>query len=284
MPSHALILGATGRFGRHTARALKAAGWEVTPFRRADDLTAAAKGFQLIVNGWNPPYHRWQAELPGLTQRVIAAAKAADATVLIPGNVYVFGAEMSPVIGPDTTHAAQNPLGRLRIDMEAAYRTSGIRTIVLRAGDFLDTEASGNWFDRIIAARAASGVLRYPGRFDAMHAWAYLPDLAQAAAGLADRRDSLPAYTDVAFEGYSLTAQDLADAAARATGRAMRLRRMSWLGVQMARPFWPEARHLIEMRYLWQRPHQLDGRALRALLPDLAETPIEAALKAALPG
>jgi hypothetical protein len=32
-----------------------------------------------------------------------------------------------------------------------------------------------------------------------MHAWAYLPDLADAFAGLSDRLDELPTFTDLAF-------------------------------------------------------------------------------------
>ena len=72
MQKTVLILGATGRIGRHTEAAFSGAGWAVRKFNRsADDLRSAAAGADVIVNGWNPPYNRWQAELPGQTRALI---------------------------------------------------------------------------------------------------------------------------------------------------------------------------------------------------------------------
>jgi hypothetical protein len=166
-----------------------------------------------------------------------------------------------------------HPLGRIRVEMEAAYRASGVKTVILRAGDFLDTEASGNWFDRIIAAKIGKGRLSYPGPLDRMHAWAYLPDLAEAFAGLADRLDDLPQFTDLTFPRLR---HDRGGACRRLRGRAGPepvARTMSWLPVQVARPFWAEAKHLIEMRYLWDGPIALDGAALDRVLPTGARRP-----------
>jgi uncharacterized protein YbjT (DUF2867 family) len=270
MSGTVLILGANGRFGRHAAEAFWNAGWRVRLFDRAgDSLPAAAMGCDVIVNGWNPSYDRWAAELPGLTEAVIGAARASGATVVIPGNVYVFGADAAEEFGPRVPHRATNPLGRLRAEMEAEYRASGVRTIVLRAGDFLDTEASGNWFDKVIAARIGNGVLNYPGPLDVPHAWAWLPD-------------DLPLFADVPFPGYTLTGGELAEACSRALGRRVVASQMSWWPIQMARPVWPMARHLVEMRYLWAKPHRLEAATLERLLPDFVDTPVETALDAAL--
>lgn len=282
MSQSVLILGATGRMGRHTALAFDAAGWRVRRFRRGDDLTAAAMGVDVIVNAWNPPYSKWRAEVPGLTCAVIAAAKASGAAVILPGNVYVYGPDMPEVIGPGVPHRAEHPLGRIRREMEESYRASGVRTIVLRAGDFIDDAASGNWFDMVIAKRVARGVLTYPGRSDIPHAWAWLPDVARAVVGLAERRESLPGFTDLAFAGTTLTGTDLARACAKAIGRPVRVKRMGYLQLHLARPFWPEAKHLLEMRYLWTTPHRLDGTELDRLLPDRQETPLALVLARAL--
>lgn len=283
MPGTALVLGGSGRFGRHAAAALTASGWQVHTFRRGGDLMAAAQGVDIIVNAWNPPYGQWAGTVPGLTRQVIAAAQASGATVVIPGNVYVYGAEMPEVIGPGVAHAATNTLGRIRVEMEAAYRASGVRTVILRAGDYIDTEASGNWFDSVIARKTPrTGRLVYPGRSDILHAWAYLPDLADALARLMERRDELPDFVDLAFAGYAITGEELAAACAAALDRPVTVKPMSWLPVQLARPFWSEAKGLLEMRYLWNTPHRLDGSALSALMPELAGTPLTRALKTAL--
>jgi nucleoside-diphosphate-sugar epimerase len=201
---------------------------------------------------------------------------------MIPGNVYVFGRDLPEVLTPDTPHAAAHPLGRIRVEMEAAYRASGVKTVILRAGDFLDTEASGNWFDRIIAAKIGKGRLSYPGPLDRMHAWAYLPDLADAFAGLSDRLDALPTIHRSRFPRLRHDRGGIAAACEAALGRSLTLGRMSWLPVQIARPFWAEAKHLIEMRYLWERPHHVDGAALDRVLPDRRQTPVAEAMRRVL--
>ena len=285
MTQTVLILGASGRFGRNAAEAFWNAGWRVHLFdRKTDDLMKAAQGVDVIVNGWNPSYTDWAAQLPGLTAQVIAAAKVSDATVIIPGNVYVFGKDAPEQFGPDTAQTAKNPLGQLRIQMEARYRASGLRCIVLRAGDFLDVEASGNWFDLMMAPSLKKGVLTYPGDPDAPHAWAFLPDMARATVALAERRAALPRFADIPFPGYTLTGRQMGALAAQVMGRKVRVKRMSWLPLQIARPFWRMARHLVEMRYLWLKPHRLEQSSFDTALPGFADTdPAEAIAQAIAP-
>lgn len=91
MAEIALVLGSSGHFGRHAALALEQAGWTVRRFdRKQDDMTQAAKGAAIIVNGMNPPgYRNWDTEVPRITAQAIAAANASGATLIVPGNVYV---------------------------------------------------------------------------------------------------------------------------------------------------------------------------------------------------
>ncbi|MEJ6389990.1 epimerase [Gymnodinialimonas ulvae] len=282
MQKTALILGHTGRFGRHMMAALKRHGWQTRPFNRATDtLQDAARGTQLIVNGWNPIYSDWAAQIPGLTAQVIAAAKTSGAAVMIPGNVYVFGEDIPAIIGPDTPHRATNPLGQIRRRMEAAYRDAGVKAVILRAGDYIDTEASGNWFDMIIVAKLAKGRVTYPGPMDQPHSWAYLPNLAEAGARLAEKLDDLPIFSDFMFDGYTLTGAELAQAVEAATGQRLKAKTMSWLPIHLARPFWAEAKHLVEMRYLWNQPHRADGTKLAQVIPNLCQTTVPDALAVA---
>ncbi|OAN73703.1 epimerase [Jannaschia sp. EhC01] len=282
MTRTALILGANGRFGRNMAEALARHGWNIRRFDRSKDrLPEAAMGAEVIVNAWNPAYPDWAAQVPVLTQQVIAAAKASNAAVLIPGNIYVYGEGLPPVLSPDTPHKATHPLGLIRRRMEAAYRDAGVKTIILRSGDYLDTEASGNWFDQIIAAKIGKGRLSYPGPLDHEHAWAFLPDVAEAGAQLLDDLVDLPPFSEFTFEGYTLTGAEMGQALEAALGRPVRVTEMSWLPLYLARPFWKLAKPLIEMRYLWQRPHRVDGKALAARVPGFKATPLHDALRQA---
>ncbi|SFM01707.1 sugar nucleotide-binding protein [Shimia aestuarii] len=284
MTQTVLILGASGRFGRNAADAFAAAGWQVRRFdRKTDTLATAVQGVDVIVNAWNPAYPDWAAQVPRLHADVIAAAKSVDATVILPGNVYVFGAGTPAPWSQYSPHAATNPLGQIRRGMEQAYRDSGVRTIILRAGDFLDTEASGNWFDQIMIPKVGKGVFTYPGNPKIAHAWAYLPDLCRAAVSLAEMRQHLDRFEDIPFPGYTLSGEEISDHLSRVTGRPVRLKRMNWVLLHLARPFWKLARHLLEMRYLWNTPHSLDGTRFNALLPGFTHTPVTTALASALP-
>lgn len=285
MPRTAIILGSTGRFGRNSAEAFSAAGWNVVPFRRGqDDLGRMARTADVVVNGWNPPYQAWAREVPGLQQQITQAMDGTDATLIVPGNVYVFGPGTPGPWGADTAHRAQNPLGRIRVEMERHFRASGVRTIILRAGDYLDTTVSGNWFDRIMAPSLAKGSLTYPGDQQTAHAWAYLPDLARAAVDLAEQREALPAFCDVPFPGYTMTGAEIVEALAAASGTSLRLKQMNWTPLRALSPVWPMARCLCEMRYLWNTGHALDGSALTHLLPGFRTTPVGEALMRAVQG
>jgi len=284
MTQTALILGATGRFGRNAAEQFTKAGWAVRKFDRTrDDLNQAASGADVIVNAWNPDYPDWKRLVPGLHAQVIEAARASGATVIVPANVYVFGKDTPAPWSETTRHDAQNPLGRIRIDMEAAYRRSGVRCILLRAGDFIDTQASGNWLDSIMLKPIRKGVFTYPGNPDIDHAWAYLPDMCRAAVALAEMRDQLPVYSDIPFPGYNASGTKIVATLSRIVGAEIRLKRMSWLPLHLARPFWRMATSLLEMRYLWDTPHSLDGSLFASLLPDFRATPLRQALATALP-
>lgn len=275
-----LILGPTGRFGRTAAEAFESAGWQVRRFdRKCDTLDDAARGVSVIVNAWNPRYSRWKHEVAAMQPAVHRAALANDATVIIPGNVYVFGVDSAPIWSQDTSHRATNILGRIRAALEQSYRDAGVRTIVLRAGDFLDTEPSGNWFDKIMAPGLRKGTLTYPGkRSDIPHAWAYLPDMARAAVLLAEQADRLERFTDVPFPGYTLSGDQMAQALQAARGHPVQIKPMAWWILRFAQPFMPDVKHFFEMRYLWNKPHQLDGTLFGDLLPDFDHTPVQTAL------
>ena len=280
MTQNVLVLGANGRFGSHAAMAFENAGWTVKRFNRATgNLQQAVQGMDVVVNAWNPPdYSTWTQQMLPLHKRVIDAVKGSQATIVLPGNVYVFGANTSGPWSETTPHQVANTLGALRIEMEAMYRNSGLRTILLRGGDFLDVKASGQWFDRIIVQKLRKGQLTYPGDLNTRHSWAFLPDIARAAVALAAMRDDLPTYADVPFPGYTVTARDMTSALARAIKRPVAIKRMSWLPLYLLSPVMRSLRGLLDMRYLWDTPHGLDATRFDALLPEFEHTPLESAL------
>ncbi|MFP6771241.1 MAG: NAD-dependent epimerase/dehydratase family protein [Alphaproteobacteria bacterium] len=284
MSGEVIILGGKGRFGRAAMAAFQHAGWRVRALVRGvaedprhvigdafdgDTVIKAAKDCDLIVNALNPPYPRWQRDLPRLTRSVIAAARATGTTVMLPGNVYNYGAGMPEKLLENTPHLPTTRKGRLRAKMEAAHaQADGVRTIVLRAGDFIERQATGNWFDSQISKNLAKGSVMYPGPLDRVHAWAYLPDMARAMAALAGNRDDFARFEDFGFPGYSLTGQALIDAIGAVAGRELGIKSLPWPLLRLLGLVMPQMREVAEMAYLWHTPHAIDGTKLAAALND----------------
>lgn len=247
-------------------------------------MTAQAQGVDVIVNGLNPPnYHNWAKLIPEITADVIAAAKACGATVIIPGNVYVFG-DTPGHWTEDTPHRPVSRKGRIRDDMERAYETSGVQTIVLRAGDFVSSSPGDDDLMGVIHMRAIrKGVVTALGAPDVMHAYTYLPDWADCAVKLAEMRKQLPAWNDLCCGGMNFTISDLARTLEHVTGRSLTVKEFGWWQMRLAAPVWELARELLEMRYLWQTPHSLGCERLTALLPDFRCTDVETVMTAGLP-
>lgn len=285
MTRTALVLGASGGFGGQVALALQRAGWTVRRYARGTDMGQAAKGAELIVNGLNPPaYHDWDRLIPEITTQVLAAGKASGATLLIPGNVYPYGVEPGPW-GPDTPHRPVARKGRIRAEMEARYRAAsdqGQRTILLRGGDFLLPEAPQMVMNRVILGKVAKGVVTTFGDPGALHAYAYLPDMARAAVQLVTLGDRLPAYADIPFAGHAFTISDLAARISRLSGRQIRIKSFPTWIFTLASPVWELARELREMLYLYDHPHALDPAPLRRWLPDWQDTPLDTVIAAHL--
>lgn len=284
MTGTVLILGANGKIGGHSARAFAAAGWTVRRWQRGTDMTAAAMGADVIVNGLNPPgYHNWAVLVPQITAQVIAAARASGATAIIPGNVYSFAPE--PGEWSETTpHRPVTRKGKIRLAMEQAFYASGVRTIILRAGNFIDPDAKDDVMRLIYLRDIAKGRVTLCGGADVMQAYAYVPDWARAAVMLAEKRVDLAIYEDIPFPGHAFTASDLKAALETALGRRLTFVGFPWWFMRIAAPFWELARELQEMRYIWNLPHSLSGTKFRRLLPDFQPTDLTTVLRASLSG
>lgn len=308
-----LVLGARGRLGAIATQAFAAAGWRVLaqvrqppdvlptgveglclPLHDTAGLAAAAQGAQVVLHAVNPPYDRWDDELLPLARQAMDVAEALGATFLLPGNVYNFGEGMPALLEPQTPFRPTTAKGTQRVQLEAELqeRAAGgrMKAVVLRAGDFYGA-GRGNWFDQAIVKDIAQGKLVYPGPLDLQHAWAYLPDLAQAFVAVAARAvwREAPAFEVLHFEGHTFTGRELLAALEQAAGelgvqpkRGWRhaglpwgfIRAMGWV-----RPMW---RELARMSYLWRVPHALDGHALRQAVGPLPPTPGGVAVNRAL--
>lgn len=308
-----LILGANGRFGLAAAQAFDAAGWRViaslrrapehampsrvqvtrTPIEDTQKLARDAAGAQVVLHALNPAYTRWEEDLLPMARLGMEAAQALGARFMLPGNVYNFGAAMPARLTESTPQHATTTKGTLRavLEDELERRCQGGRlaATVIRAGDFYGA-GSGNWFDMAVVKSIRSGKLVYPGPTDVPHAWAYLPDMAQAFVAVAGRApQACGRFERFHFAGHTLTGAELlagieraADALGFAPARPWSHGTLPWGLLRIGGLLVPTWRALAEMSYLWNVPHALDGSALERAVGPLRATPLDEALRGAL--
>ncbi len=284
MTKTVLILGSSGKIGRHAAEAFTRAGWQVRRYdRKANDMVRAARGVDVIVNGLNPPkYHDWKNLIPAITKQVIEAARASGATVLIPGNVYNFG-ERGGEWSESTPQLPNSRKGKIRVDMERAYRDAGVQTIVLRAGNFIDPYHNEDVMSLLHLRSIRSGKVMAAGDPRAMQAYCYLPDWARAAVALAEIREQLAPFEDVPLGGHAFSVEQLTTHLSERLSTPLKVTQFPWWVLSLCSPFWELAREMLEMRYLWSTPHWLSSDKLERLLPDFRTTPLDTVMLAGLP-
>ena len=308
-PSTVVILGAAGRFGGAAAQAFARAGWRVlalvrpgraTPGRphpgiewlpldltQRSELLQAAAGAAVVVHALNPRRYAdaaWQREVPALAEHAASLAHALGATLMVPGNVYGYGSQLPAQLSEHTPPRPDHTKARVRVALEQRLQDraqhGGPRTVIVRAGDFFGA-GSGSWLDRVLAKNLERGRVTLPGPLGVPHAWAYLPDLAQAFVRVAEQRARLPAFATLHFQGHTLRLDDWVNGLQALAG-PLRTQAMPWPLLRVLGLLSPTLRSLWGMRYLWQRPHQLDNTALRAVIGAEPHTPWPDALRQAL--
>lgn len=311
----ALVLGATGGIGGEVARQLREAGWRVRALHRRGQAAAtpgdgidwrqgdvmdreavvrAAQGCTVIVHAVNPPgYRRWSQVVLPMLGNTIDAARTTGATIVLPGTVYNYGPDAFPLLREDSPQRPRTRKGAIRVEMERQLQAAteqGARAIVVRAGDFFGPRVVGSsWFAKgLIEAGKPLRVVKLPGKPGVGHEWAYVPDVARTMVELIARRSTLPPFATFHLAGHwDADGTQMAAAISRVAerhGLKVARRRFPWPLVFAAAPFVTTMRELLEMRYLWREPVQLDNARLVATLGREPHTPIDVAVETTLAG
>lgn len=213
-----LVLGATGGIGSETAHALSRRGWRIRALVRngrpadsntswewvtgdalsRDSIMAAAQGAQAIVHAVNPPgYRNWSSLVLPMVENSIAAARESGARIVLPGTIYNYGPDAFPILREDSPQRATTHKGKIRIALERrleAAAKEGIRSLVVRLGDFFGPKAGNNWFSQaLVKPNLPVTSITYPGEKGIGHAWCYLPDAGEAFAQIMERASGLRA-------------------------------------------------------------------------------------------
>ena len=305
-----LVLGATGGIGGEVAKAALRRGWVVRALSRhaqragsdrqgmewiqgdamnEADVVAAAQGVEVIVHAVNPPaYKNWALWVLPMLRNTLSAARQTGARVVLPGTFYNYGPETFPVIAENAPQQPRTRKGAIRVQMETLLREAsaqGVRSLIVRAGDYFGPRAGNNWFSQIVTAgRPVSHVTRI-GKAGIGHQWGYLPDVAETMLRLLEIEDRLNDFENIHMAGHwDDTGMRMVDAVQRAVKQPVSVRAFPWWLLAVVWPFVRLLRELHEMRYLWMRSIRLDNARLLELLGSEPHTALEYAVEASLIG
>lgn len=222
----------------------------------------ACQGAAVVYHCVQPPYHRWVAEFPALTQSIAQAAASAGARLVFADNLYAYG----PVQGPLTEELpalATTRKGRVRArtaeSLLEAHRSGTLQVAIGRSSDYYGPGGTNSVVGDILFGAAVTGKrARWLGRLDMPHSLSYLPDMARALTTLGERPEALGEVWHLPA-AEPLTGRQFVGLIATALGRPVRVTATSRLALRVAGVFDPQARETIEMLYQWERPFVVDA-------------------------
>jgi nucleoside-diphosphate-sugar epimerase len=251
-----VVLGATGGAGGALVRELAGRGHRVRAVSRkppaalpegVEQLAAdaadpaqtgkACEGATVVYHCVQPPYQRWAAEFPALTQSIAEAATGAGARLVYADNLYAYGRVDGPLT-EDLPALATTSKGRVRVLMAErlldAHRSGALQVAIGRSSDYYGPGGAYSVVGDILFGAAATGRrARWLGRLVLPHSLNYLPDVARALRILGARPQALgevwhlPAAEPVTGRGF-------VELIAAALGRPVTVTATSRLALRMA--------------------------------------------------
>lgn len=310
-----LILGATGGIGNELMHQLKEDGYRIRALNRnlafreiqkdgiswikgdaliRDDVITAAHGCSVIVHAVNPPgYKNWPKLVLSMLDNTIAAASHYDATVVLPGTVYNYGPDAGSLVSEDAPQRPKTRKGAIRAEMEDRlqnFTQDGGRAIILRAGDFYGPNAVNNWLSQgLIKPNRRVKRIWNPAAYGVGHQWAYLPDVAKNICKLLNKRQELEPFARFHMGGHwdadgMQIPKTIQKIVLKQTGKEPKIKLFPWWMLKLVAPIQETPREIMEMRYLWQQPLQLDNAKLIDCLGEEFTTSLDVAIETTLKG
>ena len=247
----------------------------------AEALSAAMRGASAVYAAFNPPYTRWPQLFPAMQASVLQAARAAGAVYVSVDNVYGYGpvqAELSETTPQQPTTRKGRTRAAMAAELLAAHRSGQVRTVIVRASDFIGPDVQQSAYAASFMTAALRGrPMQLLGDPDARHSVTFVPDFARALVRAA-QTESAWGQVWHAPSAPALTQRQLAQLAAQTAGSApARVSVMPSVLVRALGLVVPMLREVAEMLYLFEQPLVLNDRKYAAAFGEEA-TPLASAL------
>ena len=299
MSTH-LVVGATGGIGRAAVKALAARGESVRVLVRdrnkaerylkglnpveviegdagsVDVVRQATLGAASLFYCVNIPYPRWAQDARRLLAVSIEAASAAKATLVFPGNVYVFGHAQTKLVGEEHPLAAHTRKGQIRIAMEGMLKEAagnhGLGYTIVRFPDFYGPYIVNGFTEQLMVNALKGKPLRWIGDLDAPYDAILSDDAGEAlvTAGLSEKAVGKSFHVP----GPAMTtARQLLAEIVRQSGKQSKISTYSAQSLSLIGLFSPLVREVKEMLYLKQERFIMSGARYAATFGAYPATP-----------
>jgi nucleoside-diphosphate-sugar epimerase len=271
-----------------TRRGNGAAGAELVAADASDAarMRELTQGADVLYNCANPPYYRWPQEWPPIANSLIAAAESSGAILASVNNLYCYGRVTEPM----TEQTPLRPIGvkggvRTATWQQAleAHRAGRIRTVEVRASDYLGRGAATVWtllaLPRLLAGKPAF----VPADLDAPHTWTNPLDVARLLVTLANDASAWGRVWHAPSVEPRSIRQLSNDATRVANVRPARIAHMPYPVLWAGGIFDPTVRELRETQYQFTAPFVLDSSAAQNTF-GLRPTPYEDSLRQTIDG
>ena len=172
---------------------------------------------------------------------------------------------------------------RIALERTLVQAAPEVPSLIVRAGDFFGPAARASWFAQAMV-KPGQPVRKFISMAPGVpHAYAYLPDLAAAFAGLLSIPERLRPHETVQFAGHwDATGTQMRDAVRRVVGKNVPERAFPWWMMRLAAPFGGFPKEALEIEPVWKHPMRLDNGRLVDLLGTEPHTPLDHSIAATL--
>lgn len=295
-----VVLGAGGGAGGAVVRQLVAQGKPVRAVTRtgtgswpdavesvrADVAEPAAArvacaGAVVVYHCVNVPYPKWTTVLMRVMDSVIAAAEAADATLVYCDNLYGYGPVDRPMT-EDSPLRAEGPKGRLRNRLAdrllEAHGGGHVRATIGRGSDFFGPGATNTISGQLVFPAVVEGrKARWLGSLDQPHSQNYVDDFARGLITLGESPRALGEVWHVPPNG-SPTGREFIEMAFAAAGTEPKVGLYPRWMMRLVSAFSRDTRELLEVLHQFEQPFVLDGSKFTDTFGDLELTPMREAV------
>ena len=301
-----VIFGVRGAIGMTIARQLDEAGIRVRAVLDDDGRELALPAHAEVVRA-NPIHHRkaiaaaagaavvylcvdtrlrhWYELWLSITENVIAAAHAAEARLVVPGTVYVYGPLQQQPAAEDHPLAASGEKGRLRAAaqeaLQRAHDAGQVSVVIPRFPEIYGPLVLNRFYGQIFLHALRNEATDWLGRLDNLRDLLYAEDAARACILLGQRPAAFGQVWHVPGP-RPLTSDEFIRLVYAAAGHRPKVHHLSTLAMDLEGMFNPEMHAFREFHYLFEGSQLLDGSKFAAAFPDFVYTPHEEAVKSTL--